>query len=187
MNWLHRRLCTSSPWRSWVARDLLPWALSDMALGENVLEIGPGPGAATGLLLPRVHRLTCVEIDRALADALTRRFVAPNLVVRCEDATTLSSSDDTFDTVLCLMMLHHVSPAAHQDRLLAEAARVLRPGGRFVLLESGASAIMNLLHIGDTFVPIDPRTIEDRLAGAGFDAIDVDTRAHVFRARATKH
>ena len=186
MNCLHRRLCASRPWRAWVAGDLLPWALAGVTLGGDVLEIGPGPGAATDVLLQRARHLTCVEVDRTLADGLARRFAAPNLSVRCEDATALSSADGAFDTVLCLMVLHHVAPAARQDRLLAEAARVLRPGGRFVMLESPAGLVMDALHVGDTLLPIDPRTIETRLTRAGFAAVAVDRRSHAIRVRARR-
>lgn len=186
MNWLHRRLCTSRPWRSWVASDLLPWALSDVSLGDDVLEIGPGPGAATGLLLPNVRHLTCVEVDRALADKLARGFAARNISVRCEDATTLSAPDGAFDTVLCLMVLHHVSPEARQDRLFAEAARVLRTGGCFVMVDATAGPVMSVLHVGDTLLPIDPRTIKSRLVRAGFDSVEVDARTHAFRVRARR-
>lgn len=186
MNWLHRRLCASRLWRTRVAGDLLPWVLSGVALGDDVLEIGPGPGAATELLISRVRHLTCAEIDRTFADRLARRFAAPNISVCCEDATRLSAPDGAFDTVLCLTMLHHVSPESRQDRVLAEAARVLRPGGRFVLLEYSTDLVMKALHVGDTFVPIDPRTIETRLLRAGLDDIAVDRRSHAFRVLARR-
>ena len=45
-------------------------ALGDMSQ-STVLEIGPGPGVTTDLLRERVARLTCVEIDRGLAGAVT--------------------------------------------------------------------------------------------------------------------
>lgn len=181
MNWLHRRLCASRLWRTRVAGDLLPWALSGVALGDDVLEIGPGPGAATDLLIPRVRRLTCVEVDAALARRLASRVAAPNVCIVREDATQLSAPDGAFDTVLCLMVLHHVSGPARQDRLLAEVTRVLRPGGRFVMLEYRTSLVMQALHVRDTFMPIDPQTIEERLLRAGLDRVDVDRRSHAFR------
>lgn len=186
MNWLHRRLCASRLWRRRVAGDLLPWALSGVTLGGEVLEIGPGPGAATDLLASCARHLTCVEIDRAFAARLARRFATPNVTVRCEDATQLSALDGAFDTVLCLMMLHHVSPGMRQDRLLAEAARVLRPGGTFVMLEITTNLVVSLLHVGDTLVPINPQTIEDRLLQAGFAGVAVDRRAHAFRVVARR-
>ena len=186
MNWLHRRLCASRLWRRQVAGDLLPWALSGVTLGGDLLEIGPGPGAATDLLISRVRHLTCVEIDPAFAARLARRFATPGITVRCEDATQLSAPDGAFDTVLCLMMLHHVSPEPRQDRLLAEAARVLRPGGTFVMLELTTNPVTSLLHVGDTLVPVNPQTIEDRLLRAGLDGVAVDRRSYAFRVVARR-
>ena len=46
----------------------------DLDVADTVLEIGPGPGALTERLLPRVNRLIAVEIDRNLAAALQDRF-----------------------------------------------------------------------------------------------------------------
>jgi ubiquinone/menaquinone biosynthesis C-methylase UbiE len=186
MNWLHRRLCASRVWRGRVERDLLPWALADVAPGGDAIEIGPGPGAATERLAARARHLTCVEIDRGFAARLGRRFAGRNVRVVCEDATRLSAADRSVDAVFCLVMLHHVSPAARQDALLAEAARVLRPGGTFVLIEFGTNLVMKALHVGDTFLPIDAGTIAARLQGAGFESVEIDRRAHAFRARARR-
>lgn len=168
-------------------RDLLPWAMAGIPPGGHVLEIGPGPGAATGALLSRAQELTCVEVDRAMADTLVRRYrAAANVHVHHGDAAALAFADDTFDTVVCLMVLHHVAPAERQHRLLAEAARVLRPGGTFVLLDSLPGLIMSALHIGDTMLLADPATIGYRLTRAGFDTADVDVRFRAFRARARR-
>src|SRR5260370_38453162 len=95
MNLIHRWLCRSNYWRKTVETQLLPWALDGVELGSNVLEIGPGPGITTDLLRTRVARLTCVEIDRALADSLARRMVSQNVRVLCEDATAMSLAGRT--------------------------------------------------------------------------------------------
>jgi 16S rRNA (adenine1518-N6/adenine1519-N6)-dimethyltransferase len=54
--------------------------------GESVVEIGPGPGALTDLLLERVHPLHVVELDRDLVANLRRRYPAEHLVVHEADA-----------------------------------------------------------------------------------------------------
>ena len=51
----------------------LPLMLPDVDLGEEVLEIGPGPGVTTDWLRARVSHVTAVEIDHALAESLRRR------------------------------------------------------------------------------------------------------------------
>lgn len=50
MNEAHVRFCSSPEWASYVAGELLPWVLASYELGDDVLEIGPGPGLTTDLL-----------------------------------------------------------------------------------------------------------------------------------------
>lgn len=186
MNWLHRRLCASRAWHGWLARDLLPWALSGVALGNDVLEIGSGPGAAADFLLSRAQRLTCVDVDRRLVLPLARRLIGTPARVLCANAAALPLPDAAFDTVACFMMLHHVSPMALQDRVLAEAARVLRPGGTFVLLESRPGVAMTLLHLGDTLQLPAPGSLAHRLERAGFTGVHIGTRTRAIRAQARR-
>ena len=72
MNWVHRRLCRSKSWRQSLETEILPWVLSDVKLGPDVLEVGPGPGLTTDLLREGTERLTAVEIDPQLASKLQR-------------------------------------------------------------------------------------------------------------------
>jgi SAM-dependent methyltransferase len=185
MNLIHRWLCRSDYWKKTVETQLLPWALEGVELGSNVLEIGPGPGITTDLLRTRVARLTCVEIDRALADSLGRRLAGQNVRVLCEDATAMPFAGETFDGVVSFTMLHHVPSAALQDRVLAEVARVLRPGGIFAGIDSLNRRFFSALHLFDTLVLVDPRTFPSRLEAAGFadTRVDVGPRSFRFRAR----
>src|SRR6516165_7436715 len=50
MNRLHRWYCRSSRWKRTLDNNILPWALSGIQLGEQVLEVGPGPGLTTDWL-----------------------------------------------------------------------------------------------------------------------------------------
>ena len=186
MNLLHRSICGSSIWRNFLENRLVPWTLDGVPLGANVLEIGPGPGAVTSLLLPRVSSLTCVEKDERLAKSL-RRIGNQNLRVLCEDATATSLPSGSFDSAVCFTMLHHVPSPTLQDRLLAETARVLRPGGIFAGADSLYNKIFGLLHVFDTMVMVDPATFPKRLEAAGFKEIEIDVmRPHAFRFRARK-
>ena len=136
MNLAHRWLCRSAYWRNAVETYIFPWVLDGLDIGANVLEVGPGPGVTTDLLRGRVERLTCVEIDRAFADSLSRRMSGHNVTVVQQDTTAMSFPDATFDGTLSFTMLHHVSSEAMQNRLLAQIARVLRPGGVFAGTDS---------------------------------------------------
>jgi SAM-dependent methyltransferase len=186
LNLAHRHLCASTAWTRTVKTAILPWVLEGVDLGFDVLEIGPGYGAATEWLRTRAGHLTCVEIDPVLAGRLARRLPAPNLRVLCEDATRMSLADSTCDGAVSLTMLHHLPSPALQDRLLAEVARVLRPGGVFVGFDAVPGPVFRLLHAFDTMVVIDPSTFSRRLGGAGFTDITVDVRARGFRFRARR-
>jgi SAM-dependent methyltransferase len=187
MNLAHRWLCGSARWKNAVETYILPWTLEGVTLGSSVLEVGPGPGATTDLLRFKVERLTCVEVNRTLADALRRRQQNGNVEVVCEDATAMSFPDRTFDGAVCFTMLHHVPSAEMQNRLLREVARVLRPGGIFAGTDSLYSRSFRMLHLFDTMVVVDPDTFPARLEAAGFYDIKVDVmKPYAFRFRARK-
>ena len=102
------------------------------------------------------------------------------------DGTALPLPDQVFSGVICFTMLHHLPSPGLQDRLFAEACRVLRPGGVFAGSDSLPSLGFRLLHLGDTMVPLAPETLPDRLAAAGFVDIEVTAvpgRSVRFRAR----
>jgi SAM-dependent methyltransferase len=186
MNLAHRYLCASTRWNTTVRTAILPWVLDGVDLGSNVLEIGPGYGAATDHLRAHVGHLICVEIDRALAARLAERMAAHDVTVLCEDATRMSLADASCDGAVSLTMLHHVPSVALQDRLLSEVARVLRPGGVFAGFDAADGTMFRLLHAFDTMVVIDPRTFPARLSRAGFTDIAIDVRARGFRFRARR-
>jgi len=163
---------------------ILPWVLDGVDLGAEVLEIGPGPGVTTDLLRQRATNLTCVEIDDALAGALARRMEGGNVKVVRGDATAMTFPGASFDTAVCFTMLHHVSSATLQDRLLGEVWRVLRPGGVFAGVDSRYSRGFALLHLFDTMVVVDPETFPQRLEAAGFTDIEVELNEYAFRFRA---
>jgi SAM-dependent methyltransferase len=98
----------------------------------------------------------------------------------------MSLPDAAFDGAVCFTMLHHVPSAALQDRLLAEVARVLRPGGVFAGADSRYSRAFRLLHLFDTMVVVDPATFPQRLNAAGFEDVHVDSDQHAFRFRARR-
>jgi SAM-dependent methyltransferase len=185
VNTIHNRLCRSAWWARTVERRLLPWALRGVDLGPEVLEIGPGFGVTTRLLARRVPALTAVEIDPRLAARLRGELGSAVRVVE-GDGAELPFPDGAFTGVACFTMLHHVPSPARQDALFAEARRVLAPGGVFAGSDSTVTTRFRLLHIGDTMVPLDPRTLPARLAAAGFAEVEVSAagRSLRFRARA---
>jgi SAM-dependent methyltransferase len=185
VNRLHHWLCRSDAWRETI-QQRVPWVLSGVDLGPNVLELGPGPGLTTDLLRPTVRCLTAIEVDPKLADSLGSRLRGSNVQVVAGDATAMPFPDAHFSGGVSFTMLHHVPSPELQDKLLRELWRVLKPGGVFVGSDSLQSLFMRLIHIGDTLVPMNPDTVGARLEGAGFDVLEVEKNSHAFRFQARK-
>jgi SAM-dependent methyltransferase len=186
MNENHRQ-CGSDEWRALIRESILPWALGDVELGDDVLEVGPGYGATTDVLAESVSKLTAVEIDHDLAAMLTDRFRENRSVVVVRgDATALDFEDGRFSGAASFTMLHHVPTVELQDRLFTEVARVLRPGGAFVAGDSLASQELEAHHEGDTYNPIDPGRLGARLAAAGFAEVEVRTNPFGWAAQARR-
>jgi len=173
MNENHARLCPSPEWARYLQTEVLPVLTEGADLGDDLLEIGPGPGAATGWLSQRVRRLTAVEVDREAAGVLAARYRGGNVTVLVGDATSLRCPDESFDTVGTFTMLHHIPTRALQGSLLAEAFRVLRPGGVLVGSDSLASNDLHHFHVGDTYCPVDPAWLLSRLCDLGFGKVTV--------------
>jgi ubiquinone/menaquinone biosynthesis C-methylase UbiE len=188
MNDEHLRFCASAEWAETVERVLLPWAVGAHRLGDQVLEVGAGPGLVTDVLRGRVPRLVAVELDGELAAALGRRLAGAGVAVVQADATALPFADGRFSAVACFTMLHHVPSVALQDRMLAELCRVLRPGGLLAGTDGIDTPERRRLHVGPVFVPADPAALPGRLRAAGFahPEVEVDPGADRFRFAATR-
>jgi SAM-dependent methyltransferase len=177
-------VCDSPEWRAAVRDEIIPWAQATVDLGDDVLEVGPGFGATTDVFREQVDRLTSVEIDPALATRLADRLAGTNVTVLEGDATALDLPDGRFTGAVCFSMLHHVPTPELQDRIFAEVARVLRPGAPFVASDSVHRDDLEAFHEGDTYVPLDPGGVADRLAAQGFVDVVVDAHEYGWAARA---
>ncbi|MGH3342931.1 MAG: methyltransferase domain-containing protein [Carbonactinosporaceae bacterium] len=186
VNWIHRRLCRSQRWARRMERVAVPFALGDADLGGNVLEIGPGYGPTTRILARDVPGVTAVEVDPRLAARLGR-VLSRDVAVVAGDGVALPFRSESFTAVVCFTMLHHVPSAALQDRLFAEACRVLRPGGIFAGSDSQPSLRFRAIHLFDTMVPVAPADLPARLEAAGLSAVSVERRGRVLRFSARKH
>lgn len=174
MNENHASLCSSAEWSAHMKDRFIDPLAGRAELGASMLEIGPGPGAATEWLRHLVPHLTVLEIDQDAADRLARRFSGTNVEVVVGDATAMQFANGTFSAVGAFTMLHHVPTVPMQDQLLQEACRVLRPGGTFLGSDSLASDGLHAFHEGDTYNPVEPSAFFTRLRMAGFGRIALE-------------
>ena len=58
MNRTHLEMCSSAEWAEAVERWIIPWVLDSVDLGDDVVEVGPGPGLTTDVLRKEVTHLT---------------------------------------------------------------------------------------------------------------------------------
>jgi ubiquinone/menaquinone biosynthesis C-methylase UbiE len=144
-------------------------AQAELFDGAQVLEIGCG----TGNLTLRAHRahpgatLTGVDPDaRALARAQRKTRNVNAIGFERGYAQALGHADQTFDRVLSSMMLHHLDRDV-KAAAIAEAFRVLRPGGSMHIVDVVGH------RMGATN---DADTITELLRGSGFEALELGSR-----------
>jgi ubiquinone/menaquinone biosynthesis C-methylase UbiE len=114
---------------------------------ERILDMGCGRGAV--LLMAAQHlttgRAVGVDLWRTVdqsgnsAEATQRNAVAEGVADRVElhtgDMTTLPFEDNCFDVVLSSLAIHNISGRAGREKAISEAVRVLRPGGRLLIVD----------------------------------------------------
>jgi SAM-dependent methyltransferase len=186
MNRYETWFCGSPFWRYVTRRHLLPWILCGSELGDHVLELGAGPGAATDVLGRLATRVTSLEYEHAFAAKLGARMNGSNAAVIQGDAATLPFMEGTFSSAIANLMLHHLHSSELQDRAFAEIWRVLRPGGVFLAFEIQDGWLHRLGHVRSTFVPVAPASAFARLTAAGFSSVAVDIRRGGYRIRALR-
>ncbi|MBM7167114.1 class I SAM-dependent methyltransferase [Streptomyces sp. G44] len=142
-------LLVNSPPRRWLQRlyeaPLLA-RLGGRTPGSHVAEIGCGSGYGTRLILDVFGAATvdAVDLDPAMIERARRRLARYDGRVRlavgaATDLRTAFDADDgTYDAVFDFGIIHHIP--AWRDAV-AEAARVLKPGGRFYFEEVTATAL----------------------------------------------
>ncbi len=155
-----------SPGRSWEATSRALMTL--LSLGD-VLDLASGDGVFAGLIAPHARSVTCVDISGAVINAARKRLSdIGNVSFHEGDMHQLPFPPASFDHVFAMHALSFSTDAA---KLLAEAHRLLRPGGRLVLAvlrkHSHEETMRAFDHVNLGFQEAELRAM---LRAAGFEA-----------------
>ena len=99
---------------------------TDVRAESSVLDVCCGPGYGTGAALLRGARPIGIDFAPAMVAAARERH--PTAVFRQDDAEALNFDSGVFDAVICAFGVNHLQ---HPEKAIAEALRVLRPGGKY--------------------------------------------------------
>lgn len=168
-------------WFSWVARQL------PLLAGCRILDVGCGPAwfwAATASVLPESIHLTLSDLSSGMVrEAEERCKPLPFASVRSQeaDAAALPFADGSFDAVMAMHMLYHLPDPAMG---IAEAYRVLRPGGFLAITTNGAGNMRKLYELATVFgsPPQDPAA-----TAFGYDAAERLMRSQFGNVTMSQH
>ncbi len=167
-----------SPGRTWEA---LARALTRLLDLGDVLDIASGDGIPAELLAPRARSIVCVDASPRVVEAASRRLHGvANARVRAGDMHALDFPDASFDLVL---LMHALTYSERPQAAVREAARVLRPGGRLLVLTLAGHAHRNAVAPFDhKNLGFDPRELKKLASGAGLTAVAVESGCRERRA-----
>jgi len=157
--------------------------------GETILDLGSGPGFLACELAQEVGatgRIVAVDISADMNAISSKRIAAAGLGDGVEilegDATALALADDTFDAAVSMQVIEYL---ADPDAALHQLVRVLRPGGRLVIIDTDWDSLVWAArdrgraarvaaawneHLPDPYLP---RSLAPRLRAAGFEVREI--------------
>jgi SAM-dependent methyltransferase len=152
--------------------------------GRDVAEVGAGTGSTSLELARAGARVVAVDGDPAVLSIAQRKPGANAITWRTGMAGELPLGTESFDAVVMTLLLHHLDGDAKRAAL-AEARRVLRPGGRLVIADWGVPDGLVPRLVFPTLRVLDGAAgLEDHaagrlpaiVAGAGFDSVSCRLR-----------
>src|SRR5688500_16318313 len=161
-----------------------PTALAELREGETVLDLGSGGGIDVLLSARRVgdtgkaYGLDMTDEMLALAEENARKAGVKNVEFLRGEIENIPLPDNSVDVIIsnCVINL-----SANKDRVLAEAFRVLKPGGRFAVSDVVTRGEMLpeiresvLMWVGCVAGALEENDYQARLRSAGFEQVEVE-------------
>jgi len=154
-----------SPGRTWQSLALGMAALLDLG---DVLDVGSGDGAAAAAIAPYCRSLTCLDLNPRLIEAAKERLKKrPHVRALVADAHALPFDAGSFDAAL---LFHTLTYAERPADVVRECARVLRPGGRLIVLCLDQHAQQQITApYGERHAGFTPAALSELLVRAGLE------------------
>jgi arsenite methyltransferase len=161
-----------------------PTALARLNLGDVVLDLGSGGGIDVLLSAKRVgpagkaYGLDMTDEMLALANENKRKAGASNVEFLKGEIENIPLPDNSVDVIIsnCVINL-----SADKDRVLREAFRVLKPGGRLAVSDVVTRGPISdeirksvLLWVGCVAGALDETEYREKLAAAGFEKVEIE-------------
>lgn len=158
------RYCSAEELRTWLAP----------APDWRVADFGSGTGLFTSELAPVVERVLAVDVRQGLHEVYRADGVPANVIPVVADFGGLPLPTDALDGGVSVRSYHHGT-----DAVLDEIARVLRPGGRFVVVDWSATGAGERAGRDDEAY-LDLATVQSQLLDHGFRIRDARERRETF-------
>ncbi len=169
-----RQMVPGRSWAAWaraIGHLLPPVVVADLGCGEGYLSLEAARWAARVIAVDRSAEV----LKRARALAKRRRV--SNITWRAGELEDMPLDDDSVDIALLSQALHHaIKPA----RALSEAARILKPGGRLLLLDLRThDQAWVTTRLGDRWLGFSDDELKRLLRDAGFEHVKLDVGARL--------
>jgi ubiquinone/menaquinone biosynthesis C-methylase UbiE len=135
------------------------WVLGKVRPDDELLDMGCGTGRFTVPVAERVKAVSGLDLSPMMLETARKKLADRGLTadLREGDMAALPFPDESFDVVVCMLALMHI-PREDRQQVFHEVARVLKPGGRFVM--GVKNTVFERMFGGDRFAAIDITDVE---------------------------
>ena len=175
----NHEVCDSDEWRAAVRDFIIPWAVGEGDLGDEVLEVGPGNGATTDVFREQFppHR------GRARSRTGPPAHPAPGGHKRDRDRRRRNALARSTPIISAARRASRCCTTCRRTPCRTSCSprsrHVVQPGGLFVASDSLPSDDLAAFHEGDTYMPLDPEGLATAWSAPGF--VDVDVHVNELR------